>query len=108
VHWKIHENQETGQYEALVRQHVGLVHDYVCRQTDFRDTWEDLDVPTLVLRASETESNLSDHEWQLMKELRRGKHSSNKFVVVHDAEHGVHRSHPDQWVEIVSSFVLSA
>eukprot|EP00759_Apiculatamorpha_spiralis_P016573 PhF_6_TR22716/c0_g1_i1/m.32361 len=101
--------EEDGTFRALVRPYVGYVHEYICRNVDLSAMWEDFEGHTLVLRANREKSCIGDDEWGLMQELRRENGIEKGRIVQFIrtvGDHGVHRSHPVDWVNLYSAFLL--
>ena len=92
-----------GLFELTFKPHVSILYHYFCRKEDFVEAWMDLTQPVLFLTADPSYSAVSRSEYFSIKKMKRS--GKTQFVEIAGADHSIHKTHPERFVEVVTQFL---
>lgn len=111
---RVFQDPVTGRYSLRFRPHQAMMFDYFCKMADFTDLWLDcgkFSFPILVVKAGGKLTSISDsvfeklkREAEMMCKQSGQRKQLRQVALVEGAEHTVHRSHPDHFVELCQRF----
>ena len=100
---------DAGEFIPLFKPHVATVWDFYCRVADMNAVWKDVKAfpfKILIMKAGDKTSDIDDGMYKkLQMEAAAYGPDQRQLVLIPESSHPIHRTHPDDFVREMVSFL---